>query len=73
MLLLEANDTFSFLEGNIVPVADSTVCLDLAHHEVILIAEAYLVDPVLAGLDPDFADGTPSCEQVHRRLALVDA
>ena len=55
-----------------MPLADSTVGLDLTDGEVVLIAEADLVDPVLACLDAHFAD----CARFVKNdglIALVDA
>ena len=72
MLFLEAHDAFAFLEHDIVPLANTAVSFYLADREVVLVAEANLVDPVLAGLDPHFAYGAILVEH-HLLVALVDS
>ena len=72
MLFLEAHDAFAFLEHDIVPLANTAVGFYLADREVVLVAEADLVDPVLAGLDPHFANGAILVEH-HLLVALVDS
>ena len=72
MLFLEAHDAFAFLEHDIVPLANTAVGFYLANREVVLVAEADLVDPVLACLDAHFAD----CARFVKNdglIALVDA
>lgn len=72
MFLLEAHNTFTPLEDDIVPLAYTAVGLYLADREVVLVAKANLVDPVLAGLDADFANVAILVEY-HLLVALVDS
>ena len=72
MFFLEAHDAFSLFEHDIVPLAYTAVSLYLADREVVLVAEANLVDPVLAGLDADFANRAILVEH-HLLVALVDS
>ena len=72
MFFLEAHDALALLEHDIVPLANTAVGFYLADREVVLVAEANLVDPVLAGLDPHFADGAILVEH-HLLVALVDS
>lgn len=72
MLLLEADDALALFEDDVVPLAHSAVSLDLANGEVVLVAEANLVDPVLAGLDTYLSDGSVPVEH-YLLITLVDA
>ena len=72
VLFLEAHNALAFLQNDVVPLSHSTVCFDFANGEIVLVAEANLVDPVLGGLDADFADGAVLVDD-HLLVALVDA
>ena len=72
MFLLEAHNAFTSLEHDIVPLSHTAVGLYLADREVVLVAEANLIDPVLASLDADFANLAILVEY-HLLVALVDS
>ena len=72
MFLLEAHNALTLFENDIMPFAHSAVSLHFSNGEVVLVAEPNLVDPVLAGLDTNFADG-PILIEYDLLIALVDA
>lgn len=72
MLGLEANDSFTLLQDEIVPLTNTTVSLHLANRVVVLVAEANLIDPVLACLQSYLANGAVG-RQVANLIAFVDA
>jgi len=72
VLFLEAHDAFTLLKHHVVPITYAAVSLHLADGEVVLVTEANLIDPVLAGLDADLADG-PVLVEHNQLVALVDS
>ena len=48
MLGLEANDSLTFFQNEIVPFSNATVSLHFTNRVVVLITEANLIDPILA-------------------------
>ena len=72
MLFLEANNALTFLNNDIMPFTDSAISLDLTNREVVIVAEADFVHPVLAGLNSDFTYW-PSFVKDNLLVALVDA
>lgn len=58
MLFLEADDAFALFQNYVMPFTDATISLDLCDREIVLVAEADLVDPVLARLDTNLSNAT---------------
>jgi len=72
VFLLEANDALALFQDDIVPLSHAAVRFHLANGEIGIVAEPYLVDPVLAGFDANLADGSVGWE-IYTRLTSVQS